>query len=298
MFTPAPEPAVHAAPGGDTAGAAAVEREVEARMNARLDIVGPWRPMVAGASYLLPDGVVGKDGGVDVIVHFHGAQVVDEEWRSSGVAAVIVSVTLPGYGVMPYREMFALPDTFGAIIDDAVKRAGGKRVRRLGLVSWSAGYGATQDVLQNAHYYDMVDTVVVFDGMHADYVEGIPDENDVAIFERFARDAVANPETRQMIVTHSAVTPPGYASTTETATMLLAAAGVARVEERRTNPRGMLEWYHADSGGLHVRGFRGDGPHDHMDQVHLLRDVMRTFVAPRWTRMAVVEERRAAGSAG
>jgi hypothetical protein len=60
----------------------------------------------------------------------------------------------------------------------------------------------------------------------------------------------------------------------------------------------MLEWYHADSGGLHVRGFRGSGPRDHMDQVHLLGDVMRTFVAPRWTRMAVVEERKAATSGG
>lgn len=284
MMTPAPAPITPV-----TDDSAAIDREVASRLNGRLDISGPWKPMVWGASYLAPDGVVAKDGGVDVIVHFHGALVVDDEWRASGINAVIVSVTLPGYGVSVYREMFAPSDRFGAIVDDAVKRVGGTHVRRLGLVSWSAGYGATQDVLSNAHYYSMVDTVAVFDGMHADYVEGLPDNGDIAIFERWAHDAVTG--DKQMVVTHSAVVPPGYASTTETATMLLASVGVARVEEKKTNARGMTEWYHADSGGLHVRGFRGDGPHDHMDQVHLLGDVVRVFIAPRWTRKAILEER-------
>ncbi len=294
LFTPAPATDAPAAADAVDDEAASIDREVASRMNARLDVAGPWKSMAWGASYLAPDDVVAKDGGVDVIVHFHGAQVVDEEWRSSGVDAVIVGVTLPGYGVTPYRDMFALEGTFAAILDDAVKRVGGTHVRRLALASWSAGYGATQDVLGTARFYAMVDTVAVFDGMHADYVEGLPDEGDVAIFERFARDAVQG--DKQMIVTHSAVRPPGYASTTETATMLLAAVGVPRIEEKRTNVRGMTEWYHADRAGLHVRGFRGSGPSDHMDQVHLLGDVMRTFVAPRWTRMAVVEERQAAVS--
>jgi hypothetical protein len=284
MMTPAP-----AAVRPQTDDAAAIDREVTARLNARLDLAGSWRPLVWGASYLAPDDVVAKDGGVDVIVHFHGALVVDEEWRASGIDAVVVNMTLPGYGVGVYRDMFASSDRFGAIVDDAVKRVGGTHVRRLGLVSWSAGYGGTQDVLSNPHYYAMVDTVVVIDGMHADYVEGLPDEGDFAVFERFARDAVGG--QRQMIITHSAVVPPGYASTTETATMLLASVGVSRIEEKKTNARGMVEWYHADSGGLHVRGFRGDGPHDHMDQVHLVGDIVRSFIAPRWTRRAVIEER-------
>lgn len=288
MITPAPVPALPAAD-----DSAAIEREVASRLNARLDVAGPWKPAICGASYLAPDDAVARDGSVDVLVHFHGAMVVDGEWRASQVDAVIVNVTLPGYGVTPYREMFAAPDRFDAILDDVVKRVGGTRVRRLGLVSWSAGYGATQDVLSDPRYYAKVDTVVLFDGMHADYVEGLPDDGDVAIFERFARDAVTG--DKQMVVTHSAVAPPGYASTTETATMLLASVGVARVEWKKTNARGMVEWYRADSGGLHVRGFRGDGPRDHLDQVHLLGDVIRVFVAPRWTRQAILEERAPGG---
>jgi hypothetical protein len=269
--------------------AAEIDREVRARLETAVEITDPWRWTNLGTQYVAPPAVVAPDGSVDVVVHFHGALVADNEWRTSGINAVLVSLTLEGLGVDRYRMPFATPDRFGAVIDDAVKRVGGQRVRRLALVSWSAGYGATQTVLANAYYYSKVDTVVLLDGMHADYVEGIPDEGDIAIFERFARDAVDG--DKQMIVTHSSVVPPNYASTTETATMLLASCGVSRVEETRTNARGMTEWYHADAGGLHVRGYRGMGPSDHMDQVHLIGDVVREFLVPRWTRMAVVDER-------
>ena len=288
MISRAPEPKA-------ASDADAIDREVAARVGARLDLVAPWKPTVWGASYLASDDAVAKDGGVDVLVHFHGAQVVNDEWRASGVTGVVVSLTLPGYGVTPYREMFAQAGKFGEIVDDVVKRVGGTHVRRLALLSWSAGYGATQDVLANDHYYAMADTVVTFDGMHADYVEGLPEESDVAIFVRFARDAIEG--NKQMIVTHSAVQPPGYASTTETATLLLSKVTCPRVEEKRTNARGMIEWYHADCGALHVRGFRGAGPSDHMDQVHLVGDVVRTFIVPRWARMAILEERNAASVA-
>ena len=73
--------------------------------------------------------------------------------------------------------------------------------------------------------------------------------------------------------------------------MLLAYVGLPRIEEKKSHPRGMVEWYHADEGGLHVRGFRGDGLRDHMDQVHLVGEAVRAFIAPRWTRLAVLDER-------
>jgi hypothetical protein len=273
-----------------------LEHDLEARLNARLDLTNPWTPMGDGASYLAPEDAVAQDGGVDVIVHFHGALVADEEWRANAIAGVVVSVHLPGYGVAQYRDMFAPSDRFGAIVDDVIKRVGGTHVRRLGLVSWSAGYGAVQNVLSDPRYYAMVDTVVLLDGMHASYKEGLPDEASVAIFELFARDAALG--DKQLIVTHSSVAPHGYASTTETATMLLSSAGAVRVEERRTNARRMVEWYHADEGGLHVRGFRGDGARDHLDQAHLVGDAVRSFIAPRWTRWAILDEEKRSAEAG
>jgi hypothetical protein len=269
---------------------AALEREVDARLNARLDLSGAWTPMVDGASYLASEDAVAEDGGVDVIVHFHGATVADDEWRASALAGLVVGVQLSGYGVSQYRDRFAPPDRLGALVDDAVKRIGGTHLRRLGLVSWSAGYGAVQSVLSDPGYYAIVDTVVLLDGVHASYQEGLPDEASIAVFEHFARDAALG--DKQLIVTHSSIAPHDYASTTETATMLLLSAGAPRVVETRTNARGMVEWYHADEGGLHVRGFRGDGARDHLDQAHLLGEAVRTFIAPRWTRWAILDEEK------
>jgi hypothetical protein len=239
-------------------------------------------------SYLAARDAVAKDGGVDVIVHFHGALVADEEWRASAISALVISVQLPGQGATQYRETFSETACFGAMVDDAVKQIGGTHVRRLGLSSWSAGYGAVQDVLSDPTYYAQVDTVVLLDGMHASYREGLPDETSIAIFERFARDAALG--KKQLIVTHSSVVPRDYASTTETATMLLASAGASRTEETRTNGRGMVEWYHADKGGLHVSGFRGEAARDHINQMHLVGDAVRAFIMPRWTRLAILEE--------
>jgi len=53
----------------------------------------------------------------------------------------------------------------------------------------------------------------------------------------------------------------------------------------------MVEWYHADKGGLHVRGFRGDDARDHLDQARLIGETVRAYITPRWTRWALDEEK-------
>jgi hypothetical protein len=267
----------------------ALEQDVDARVRARPALSGRWKRLSDTESYLAAKDAVAADGGVDVIVQFHGAKLADEAWRATGISALVVSVQLPGHGVAPYREMFAAPDRFRAMVNAAVSRVGGTHVRRLGLVSWSAGYGAVQDVLSDPGLYAMVDTLVLLDSMHVSYKEGLPDETNLATFERFARDAVVG--DKQLIVTHCSIVPGDYASTTETATMLLSSVGATRVEQRRTNERGMVEFYHADKSGLHVRGFRGEFWRDHLEQVQLAGDEVRTFVLPRWTRLAIQEDR-------
>ena len=247
--------------------------------------MGGWVRYMAPAK-----DVVGPDGSVDVAFQFHGAEVAETDWRQSGLNALIVSATFPGWGSVPYKRGFSDPIKFGTILDDALKKVGATRVRRLLLVSWSAGYAAMGLALSNAHYYALADAVVVLDGMHADFIDGKPDERPIAIFEAYARDAVAGRKT--MVISHSSIVPPGYASTTQMAELLLASVGVKRIEGERTNTDGMVEWYHADAGGLHVRGYRGLGPKDHLEQLHLLDALVREHVTPRWTRLALEDARR------
>jgi hypothetical protein len=255
----------------------------------------PWHDLGGWARYMAPEGdFVGDDGGVDVAFQFHGAEVAERDWRQSGLNAIIVSVTYPGWGTVPYKSGFSDPIRVGAILDDALRRVGATHVRRLLLVSWSAGYAAMGIALGNAHYYALADTAIILDGMHADLIDGKPDERAIAIFERYARDAVAGNKT--MVVVHSSIVPPGYASTTQMADLLCASVGARRIEEERLRGDGMVEWYHTDAGGLHVRGYRGGGPKDHLDQLHLVDDLVREFVAPRWTRLALQEARQHPGT--
>src|SRR5439155_6639185 len=172
------------------------------------------------------------DGGVDVIVHFNAAQLADAEWRRSGASAVIVSAAYGHLGTQAYRDAFADRDRFGAMMKDLVRRVHATYVRRLALVSWSAGYAATDMILREPRYYAMVDTVILLDSLHAAYTSAKApaagssrevDTTTLATFVRFARDAGDGKKT--MIVMHSSIIPPDYASTTETAAIVCEAAG-------------------------------------------------------------------------
>jgi hypothetical protein len=266
------------------------EVEIDARLRAGVEY-GPWLSLGKYVSYMVPTGsFIAADGTVDVAFHFHGGEVADKDWRQGGLNAVIVNETFSKWGSVPYKRAVADPVRFGETLDEVLRKVGAKRVRRLALVSWSAGYAAVERVLKNDHYYALADTVVIIDGLHADFVRGKPDERPILIFERFARDAAAGRKT--MVVVHSSIIPPNYASTTQMAELLCASVPVERVFEEKTNTSGMTEWYHADKGGLHVGGFRGIGPKDHLDQVHLLDDLVRGYITPRWTRLAVEEALR------
>jgi hypothetical protein len=263
-----------------------------------------WRPMIAGATYMAPrESLMGEDGGVDVVVHFNAGQMADKEWRRSGMAAVIVSASYGSFGSTAYREAFADPARFGTMLDDLMRRlqpeldAKIPHVRRLALVAWSAGYAAIDMILREPRYYGMVDSVVLLDGLHTDYVEGHRvDEAALASFVRFARDAAEG--SKSFVVSHSSIIPPNYASTTETAEVLCRAADATRIDEARRSERGMDEIYRADRGDLHVLGFKGDGPKDHIAQLYVLGDLMRTYVVPRWIRMDLTTRAAARVSGG
>jgi hypothetical protein len=267
-----------------------VDDEVYAKLRAGVEY-GDWTPIDGEWRYLAPKkDFVAKDGGVDVAFHFHGAEMAGDDWRQSGLNAVIISVTLPGVGNTPYKLALADPSRFGAILDEVIKRVGATHSRRIAVFGFSAGYAAVGQVLSNDWYYSKIDTVVLLDGLHASLVGGKPEEKAIAIFEQFARDAVAGNKT--MVVTHSSVVPPNYASTTQMTDLLLASAHVPRVEEEKRNAFGMIERSHADAGNLHLRGYRGDGPKDHMDQLRLLSVALTDYIVPRWTRLAVQEARQ------
>jgi hypothetical protein len=259
-----------------------------------------WRGVSFG-TYLAPtsDGFIGDDDGFDVVFHFHAGQMAERELRESGVNAVFVSCGF-GIGSGAYSAAFASPERFQLMQDELVKSIESQthrknlHVRRLALASWSAGFAAVGRILSIERYYARVDTVILNDSLHSTYV-GAPatalgadhvDLKMMAPFVRFAKDASEG--RKAMTITHSAIVPPDYASSTEATEALLGAINVPTTttptNEQTPSPlyRGMTVSRHADHGNLHVLGFRGGGPRDHFQHLYLIGEALRSSLVPRW----------------
>lgn len=245
---------------------------------------GGWDAFARGCAYLPPENdFVGADGSVDVVFHFHAGQMSDREIRASGVNAVFVSCGW-GVGTAPYSSELADPNRFDTLMKMVMKRVGAKSVRKLALVSWSAGFASISKILRVPRYYAMTDTVVLLDSLHSAYTSaGEVDAKMLSPFVRFANDAARG--VKNMVMTHSAIVPPGYASSTEATRAVLNAIDVPTDEAGAKDVGGatMRLSYRADAGNLHVRGYRGIGPRDHFDHLHLVGEVLRSWLVPRWS---------------
>jgi hypothetical protein len=254
-----------------------------------VQLADKWRRTSFGA-YLAPkSGYASDDGGVDIIFHFHMGQQAEKEWREVSPNAVIVACQY-GMGSAPYEHAFSDPARFGRMIDevlrDLAQEHGLKQpvhARRVTLLAWSAGFGSVGQILKQG-YYDQIDTVVLLDGIHGVYThQKTVDPRSIEHWVRFARDATLG--KKAMIITHSSIIPPDYPSSTETADALCDTLGIARAKVAEKEPDGMTLIERADLGDLHMRGFAGTDKKDHVDNLHLLDDVMLSFVVPRWTKL-------------
>jgi hypothetical protein len=223
--------------------------------------------------------------------------MAERQMKESGMNAVFVSC---GYGIGSgaYADALGNPARFGRMLDELVKNLEtqtgkkGLHVRHLALASWSAGFAAVSKILGVDRYYAMVDTVILNDSLHSQYIHPTPkkaaqgaERVNVAMmrsFVRFAKDAAAGQKT--MTITHSSIVPPDYASSSEATQALLTAIDVPSTIVDEPGSRGMTLIKRADRGNLHVRGFRGRGPKDHFEHLYLIGESLRSWVVPRWKR--------------
>lgn len=264
-----------------------------------------WQKTSYGGAYLAPKRGF-PEGEFDLIFHFHAGKWADKEFREiAGPAGVVVRLDY-GVGTQPYEDAFKNPDRFQQMIDETTSElvaryapdGGTLKMRRLSLFAWSAGYASIRRILNQRDYYDRVDTVVLLDGLHTNYVEKVPkgavargipfphhvDVRSLSPFTKLALDAAAG--KKEFVFTHSSIVPPGYASTTETAAALEELVHAKKQEERVEGPGSLVRLYEADAGEFHVLGFAGETKESHVAQLHLLDDVVKDFVAPRWARLA------------
>lgn len=226
----------------------------------------------------------------DVVVHFHVGKSAQDDYRASGLHAAVVGLDhglfAKAYGDA-YEDETRFQKVMAAVTEIVRERAGRPAMspRRIALVAWSAGYGAVRKVL--AQRGDSIDAVILLDGLHTAYRHGPRskkvDLRDLDPFVRFAREAAAG--KKLMVLTHSAIVPSGYASTTETASALIAAegAGTERVATELEESAGLTPTSRADKGDFHVRAFEGETKEKHVAQLHLVRLALDHYLVPRWS---------------
>jgi hypothetical protein len=149
------------------------------------------------------------------------------------------------------------------------------------LSSWSAGYGAVAQILGRGDA--RVDAVVLLDSLYAGYVDARRslDRARLAPFAGAARAALAGGPA--FFLTHTEIATPGYGSTAEVASFLLAELGVSSspVDEAPGLGAGAYPLRTAfEQGRLWIRGYGGADRDAHCAQLHLLPVVLRDAVLP------------------
>lgn len=247
-----------------------------------------WEGVALGHMVAPKEGGIRKDGGFDLVVHFHGHEPIRKEFVKTGHGAVLVGIDL-GIGSGPYETTFQdaalLPKIIASVEEKMRKRSGKKNVhvKHLALSSWSAGYGAISQILRQP-IASKVEAVVLLDSLHAGYQEGGKKGQvraaQIAHFVDYADEAKKG--KRFLFLSHSSIIPPGYASTTEVAQHVVSELGGKLKLAHRKDVLGLEMIDRFDKGKLHVRGYVGDDKPDHCAHIGLIADVMKTHLVPKW----------------
>jgi hypothetical protein len=222
----------------------------------------------------------GVDREVDLVIHFHGHRPARKELARSGEDLVLLGVSL-GIG-KAYGPPFADPDVLTGMVR-GVERALTKeqghtvRVRRLALSSWSRGYEAIAEVL-NQPLAERVDALILLDSLHA---SRDPQRGPLQLepFRGFAERARRGEVL--FVGTHSAIDPSKYASAQESLHYLIAAVGGAPQPAVRKDALGLELTELFSAGKFHVRGYAGNGKLDHCAHFGMYAPALR-LLADRW----------------
>jgi hypothetical protein len=133
-------------------------------------------------------------------------------------------------------------------------------------MSFSAGFGGVRELLKQPESVDQIDAIIMADSIYAGFVGEMEDRkvnsSHMEPFLSFAKQAVAG--RKQMIISHTQLFTPEYASTKETAAWLIDGLSGKRIHARKEHPGGMVEWSHFQQGRFHVLEFEGETGEEHM----------------------------------
>jgi len=266
-----------------------------------------WRAPLAGGLLMFPPSFESADGQYDLVLHLNGnTDLVEESYGFARVNAVIAILNL-GVGSGLYEDRFADPAAMRLMLSRAqdVMRARGlknARLRRIGLSSWSSGYGGIIKILGHEEFFDRVNAIVLIDSIHCGYDPHSkklkPDQ--INPIRKYAEKAVRGDAL--LTIVHSEIVTYGYHNAHDTTDFVLDWVHTRRRPTREGQPlptlvamknvvpnaymRPLEPLTEAHQGELHVRGYDGSGPMTHM--LHLIQfsttalpDLVRYWASPK-----------------
>jgi hypothetical protein len=213
----------------------------------------------------------------DLVVHFHGGDSARRLIAPERLGVALVAVDA-GEGSSAYEKIIGGATVLDELIDAVDKELAPAKLGRLVLTAWSAGYGALRQLLR--HHPMRPDAVVLLDALHTSY-----DENDGSLLEEGLTPfldyaARAQDGDGLLVLTHSEIRPPGYASTSEVASYLIDFLGGQRRYAGLAPSFGVEAKTEYRGGQVIVRGFTGGNKEAHCAHLKMLLPVLRDDVLP------------------
>lgn len=253
--------------------------------------IGPATPITGGvthkvesdgtvATLFLPDGYEpGKP--VSLWIHFHTAEwFVVSEYQRAGFKVPILVFNL-GQGSSTYSKPFPKAGTLQPFLK-ACEPFLGSPVGRVNITSFSAGFGAVRQIIQDPEVMEMVGKVVLSDSIYGSLDPSVTDRREVlsahvGVWDPLADRALSGKAI--WVVTTSQITPEGYAGSWEVAAAIVKARkgtlspGDPESKAAKDPRYPLLRAY--DSQGLHVWSYGGDDAMAHMTHPRHLAEVLR-----------------------
>lgn len=238
----------------------------------------------------VPEGFQPLDNHFDLVIHLHGApSIVEKNLQKSECHAALVNVTLNGLSAV-YTQQFSKPETFLTLLSESQEQierlhelASRPRIRRVMVVSFSAGFGGVRELLKSDAIYERIDALVMADSIYAGYTPNTrpPDVDPGAMtgFLRFARDAAEGKKI--FVLSHCELRPETYASTAETADYLLQQLKLLRTPCDDEWEPGWKCQSLCRQKGLQIYGFAGDTGKHHAQHLQNAGRLMKLAKPPR-----------------
>jgi len=233
-----------------------------------------WKVFIPSTYYQRPGNVA------DVLVHFHGDP--QTYWNNAEYArlnTIIVTVNYSGLS-SAYTTPFSNSALFQQVLDESLAKVRQQadipddlQWHKLGVSSFSAGYGAVREILKSSTYRNRIDSLLAADSLYATTAaDGTALDSHMADYKTFAN--LAKQGTKTFLYSHSQVPTYTYESTGECGDELMQYLGIT-ASAYNVNGLGTLNFYRrAQTGNFKLWGALGTDGDSHLEHLRYIGDFL------------------------